>query len=71
MNALPRLVDQRHRLIKPISKGAMGQVYEAKDTKNFDRRVAVKMLLHHLSEQDDIGVMLRRRFDEDARVRLK
>jgi serine/threonine protein kinase len=51
-----------HRLIRPLGKGAMGQVYLCHDIK-LDRRVAVKFIRHL-----DADAEARKRFETEARA---
>jgi Tol biopolymer transport system component len=52
-----------YEVISPTGAGGMGEVYQAKDTR-LDRMVAIKVLPHHLSENEE----LRQRFDREART---
>ena len=52
-----------YEIIAPIGAGGMGEVYEARDTR-LDRRVAIKILPAHLS--DDVS--RRQRFEREAKT---
>ncbi|HJZ12181.1 MAG TPA: protein kinase, partial [Acidobacteriota bacterium] len=52
----------RYRIIAPLGKGGMGEVYRAKDTQ-LDREVALKVLPHHLADNADSL----RRFQREAK----
>ena len=61
---LGQMIGDRYRLCRALGKGGMGQVFEAMDTHLFERRVAVKVLHHNLSEAETV----RRRFQAEARI---
>lgn len=52
-----------YRLIRPIAKGGMGEVYEAQHL-SLDRRVALKLLPPNLAKDD----VFMRRFEREARL---
>ncbi len=52
-----------YKIIEKLGQGGMGEVYLAEDSR-LDRKVALKILPHHLSERAE----LRERFEREARA---
>ena len=52
-----------YEILAPIGKGAMGEVYKAKDTR-LDRTVAIKVLPDHLAESPE----RKQRFEREAKA---
>ena len=52
-----------YKVLEKIGEGGMGEVYLAEDSR-LDRKVALKILPQHLSEQTE----LRERFEREARA---
>jgi serine/threonine-protein kinase len=69
--ARPRVGDvigAKYRIVRPIGKGGMGEVYEAHHVQ-LDERVAVKMLLGALATSHEFKVRLLREAQATARIK--
>lgn len=65
---LDKLIGERYRVKEFISGGGMGKVYQALDTRLANKIVAVKLLSQGLGGSSEAGGMLRRRFEEEAKL---
>lgn len=54
----------RYEVVRAITSGGMGSIYEARDLKNNGQRVAVKQLLEHLMEGEQ-AAMFRTKFEAE------
>ncbi|GAA2109581.1 serine/threonine-protein kinase [Streptomyces synnematoformans] len=57
----------RYRLLAPLGRGAMGQVWEGLDT-HLERSVAVKLLVADLLADDAEGSRVHQRFEREAKA---
>jgi serine/threonine protein kinase len=58
---------ERYRLLAPLGRGAMGQVWEGLDT-HLERSVAVKLLAADLLADEAEGARAHRRFEREAKA---
>jgi serine/threonine protein kinase len=66
-----RLIGQRYQVTSWIGQSAVGEVFEAVDTKHSNEKVALKVLSHPAILRPDQWGYLQRRFQEEARINLK
>ncbi len=55
---------ERYEVVRAITSGGMGSIYEARDSQNGNQRVAVKQLLEHLMEGEQ-AAMFRTKFEAE------
>ncbi|MFN8606498.1 MAG: serine/threonine-protein kinase [Vulcanimicrobiota bacterium] len=56
---------ERYEVVRAITSGGMGSIYEARDLRNHGQRVAVKQLLEHLMEGEQ-AAMFRSKFEAEV-----
>src|SRR5262252_9722978 len=67
MSPAPTELVSHYKLLEPLGRGAMGEVWLAEDTQ-LPRKVAVKLLPRHLSEDGDAVARLLREAQAAASV---
>jgi len=66
MLAKDQILQGRYRIIRQLGEGGMGTVYEAEDSQLFGKPVALKEILHNLTQKN--SGHFRRAFEREAKI---